>query len=234
MKQKIDEQPGASTVFQGPGGVVYVTGNSASGSKYYDISAPNINADPLYGPDPLNPASHWANSVQNQEHVRNYVKVMVRNNLLSVESVRSGTCAAPNAAVELGQERWCGPNGGVSPALPVGSVVDKVYIIQEVGVQVTRSGVVRDRRTGAFAQQLTITNNTGDAITGPVGVWFEGLSGNATLANASSPGNYIVIPGTDAGMPAGSSATVNLQFLNPTNGAINYTTHVQAASQAAQ
>ena len=109
--------------------MIYVTGNSASGSKYYRLSAPDITqADPNYGPDPLNPSNHWANSVENQENVRSYVKVMVRNNLLSVENIRSGTCAAPNAAVELGNVSWCGPNEGASPALPVGSLVDKVVI----------------------------------------------------------------------------------------------------------
>jgi len=93
---------------------------------------------------------------------------------------------------------------------------------------------VRDRRTGTFSQQVTITNNSAETIAGPVGLWLEGLSGNATLANASGPSNYIIIPGTGAGMPAGSSATVNLQFVNPTNAAISYTTHTQAASQPAQ
>src|SRR5262249_50201815 len=42
--------------------------------------------------------------------------------------VRSGTCAAPNAAFEVGNVKWCGPNSGASPAEPVGSVVDKVVI----------------------------------------------------------------------------------------------------------
>ena len=87
-----------------------------------------IGIDPLYGPDPLNPENHWPNSVENQENVRSYVKVLVRNNLLSVENIRSGTCAAPNAAVERGNVTWCGPDGGASPALPVGSLVDKVVI----------------------------------------------------------------------------------------------------------
>ena len=64
------EQPGAAQVAQGPGGVIYVTANSASGSKYYDLTAPDTTKDPNYGPDPLNPKSHWANSVENQEHVR--------------------------------------------------------------------------------------------------------------------------------------------------------------------
>ena len=39
-KANPDEQPGAADVFAGPGGVIYVTANSASGSKYYDITAP--------------------------------------------------------------------------------------------------------------------------------------------------------------------------------------------------
>jgi hypothetical protein len=127
-KQNAREKPGATSVFQGPGGVIYVTGNSSSGSKYYPLSDPDITKDPFYGPDPLNPDNHWPNSVENQENVRSYVKVMVRNNLLSVENIRSGTCAAPNAAFELGNVDWCGPDEGARPALPVGSLVDHVVI----------------------------------------------------------------------------------------------------------
>ena len=127
VKQKPEEKPGATNVFQGPGGVIYVTGNSASGSKYYALTAPSL-TDPNYGPDPLNPDNHWPNSVENQENVRSYIKVLVRNNLLSVENIRSGTCAAPNAAFEVGNVSWCGPNEGASPALPVGSRVDKVVM----------------------------------------------------------------------------------------------------------
>jgi hypothetical protein len=128
VKQKAEEKPGATSVFQAPGGVIFVTGNSASGSKYYPLSAPDVVQDPNYGPDPLNPDNHWPNSVESQENVRSYVKVAVRNNLLSVESIRSGTCEAPNAAYELGRVTWCGPNEGASAALPVGSLVDKVVI----------------------------------------------------------------------------------------------------------
>ncbi len=120
------EQPGADAVFQGPGGVIYVTGNSASGSKYYNLTDPRVGSD--FGPDPLNPDNHWANSVENQEHVRTYVRVSVRDEHLTVENIRSGTCDAPNAAVELGQEDWCGPDEGASAALPVGSIADEVVI----------------------------------------------------------------------------------------------------------
>ena len=127
-KANAAEQPGAATVSKGPGGVIYVTANSASGSKYYDLTTP-VNG-PDFGPDPLDPTGkrHWANSVENQEHVRTYVKVGVSNDRLVVENIRSGTCAAPNAAVERGNVSWCGPNSGASPAQPVGSLVDKVVI----------------------------------------------------------------------------------------------------------
>jgi len=125
QKTNAAEQPGAASVVTGPGGVIYVTGNSASGSKYYDLTKPVAGE---FGPDPLNPNSHYANSVENQEHVRTYVKVQVRNDKLVVENVRSGTCAAPNAAVERGNVSWCGPDSGATAAQPVGSVVDKVTI----------------------------------------------------------------------------------------------------------
>ena len=64
-------------MFAGPGGVIYVTANSASGSKYYDITKPDNSgtSGAGNGADPLNPDNYWYNSVQNQEHVRSYVKV---------------------------------------------------------------------------------------------------------------------------------------------------------------
>ena len=127
QKANTSEQPGATEVSAGPGGVIYVTANSASGSKYYDLTTPVAGE---YGPDPLDPTGkrHYANSVENQEHVRTYVKVGVKDDSLTVQEIRSGTCAAPNAAVELGKVSWCGPNSGATPAQPVGSIVDKTVI----------------------------------------------------------------------------------------------------------
>jgi purple acid phosphatase-like protein/calcineurin-like phosphoesterase family protein len=121
------EQPGQADVYPGPGGVLYVTANSASGSKYYDITSPDSSgtSGAGNGADPLDPSKYWYNSVQNQEHVRSYVKVAVRNDKLVVENLRSGTCAAPNAAVELGKVSWC---NNTDANQPVGSVVDKVTV----------------------------------------------------------------------------------------------------------
>jgi hypothetical protein len=147
------EQPGAAEVTAGPGGVIYVTGNSASGSKYYDLTTP---VPGEFGPDPLDPTGkrHYANSVENQEHVRTYVKVSVKDGSLTVQQIRSGTCAAPNAAVERGNVSWCGPNSGATPAQPVGSIVDKTVIYRQaapVGGSVPASLALKLDQAPAFS-----------------------------------------------------------------------------------
>lgn len=113
---------------------------------------------------------------------------------------------------------------GISTAQVEGG---QIVVIHELGAVVTRGGFVRDRRTGTFAQQLTVTNGTGAPITGPVGVWIDNLPSTVRLANPSGPETFIVVPGTESGLAPGATATLTLQFTNPTNGAITYTTRVQ-------
>lgn len=147
------EQPRANDVFAGPGGVLYVTANSASGSKYYDLTEPDTSVNRGdYGPDPLDAGDpdgdghvrHWANSVENQEHVPTYVRVNVTNKALTVANIRSGECdgSTPNAAVERGtvDGDWCGTaentlsqvdgkwTADKNPRGGVGTVVDQVDV----------------------------------------------------------------------------------------------------------
>lgn len=148
-KANVNEQPAAPKVVTGPGGVIYVTSNSASGSKYYDLTAPdedqsNYGADPLDKLDPNNPDDtlrHWANSVEDQEHVRTYTKVSVQDSGLKVSTIRSGDCSAdetanPNAAVQRENVPTCGGTTGATSNIayptpagttiaPVGSLVDE-------------------------------------------------------------------------------------------------------------
>jgi len=72
-KANADEQAGADSVVAGPGDVLYVTSNSASGSKYYELQNKGF----------------WWLSVQNQEHVRNYTAVEVSDGALTVKTLRS-------------------------------------------------------------------------------------------------------------------------------------------------
>ncbi|HEV6955270.1 MAG TPA: FN3 domain-containing metallophosphoesterase family protein [Promicromonospora sp.] len=67
------EEAGADILTPGPGGVLYVTANSASGSKYYSADA----------------AGSWWLSAFNQENVRNYTAVEVTDDAISVRTIRS-------------------------------------------------------------------------------------------------------------------------------------------------
>ncbi|MDQ1130987.1 metallophosphoesterase family protein [Microbacterium sp. SORGH_AS_0888] len=131
VKANPNEQPGQNDVFVGEGGVIYMTANSSSGSKYYDITQPDSSgtSGAGNGADPLNPGNYWYDSVENQEHVRSYVKVQVKADKLVVEGVRSGTCDAPNGAVEAGRVS-CGADGAgyTAPGGGVGSLIDSVTI----------------------------------------------------------------------------------------------------------
>ena len=81
------EEAGADTVTAGPGGVLYVTSNSASGSKYYNLQPQGF---------------PWL-SVSNQEYVRNYTAVEVTGKAITVKTLRSeanGTDKPVNSIVD--------------------------------------------------------------------------------------------------------------------------------------
>lgn len=86
-KANADEQAGADQVVAGPGGVLYVTANSASGSKYYDLQNKGF----------------WWLSVQNQEKVRNYSAIDITGSAITVKTLRSqanGTDKPVNSIVD--------------------------------------------------------------------------------------------------------------------------------------
>jgi len=109
----------------------------------------------------------------------------------------------------------------------------QLFTLQEIAplnnVAVKLGGFVRDRRSGLYAQQVTLTNNTAGALAGPFFLVLDGLSPSATLNNASGTSSvypptarpYITVSGSS--LAPGASATVSLQFSNPTNAAISYT-----------
>lgn len=75
------EQEAAEEVVAEPGEVLYVTANSASGSKYYNY---NTNID------------KWWSSVWNQERVRNYSAVEVTDESITIRTLRSQANGAAN------------------------------------------------------------------------------------------------------------------------------------------
>lgn len=117
----------------------------------------------------------------------------------------------------------------ITPAQVEGGQLFTMHeIAPDNNVAIARGGFVRDRRTGKYVQQITITNNNATALNGPFYYVLDSLSTNATLFNANGStsvytpagSSFITVPG--ATLAPGASASVTLQFNNPTNAAITY------------
>jgi len=99
-------------------------------------------------------------------------------------------------------------------------------------VTVTRGSVVRDRRTGTYAQQVTIKNDNPDALTGPFYLVIDSLSSNAAVVSPTGSTTvyaplaqpYVLVGGSS--LASGASVNVTVQFTNPTNAPITYTARV--------
>jgi hypothetical protein len=96
--------------------------------------------------------------------------------------------------------------------------------VNEVSGQIsaTTSGFVYNRSTRLYTGKMTITN-TGAAISTPVAVALNGLTGNVTLTNVLGQYNgapYTTV--TNSGLAAGASLTMPLSFSNPSNAKINF------------
>jgi hypothetical protein len=105
-KANPNEAPDTPNIFPGPGGVIYVTANSASGSKYYPLTNPTGAGG--YVADTQFPATnnfgqprHWTNSVEDQEYIQTFVNVAVSNGKLVVSEVRANDTLGPNSAVDF-------------------------------------------------------------------------------------------------------------------------------------
>jgi YVTN family beta-propeller protein len=103
---------------------------------------------------------------------------------------------------------------------------------------VARGGFRRNSATGRYVQQVTLTNTGTGPISGSVSLVVDNLSSNATLFNKSGDsgcatpvGPYVnVAVGPDNVLSPGESATVVLEFTNPSNQSIAYSTRVLAGT----
>jgi hypothetical protein len=98
-------------------------------------------------------------------------------------------------------------------------------------VTVTLGPIVLNPVTRRYAQTVMVTNNSSAAITPAISLVLDNLA-NATLVNATGTtafGSPSVSPYiTGGGVAAGQTVSFSLQFSDPTNGAISYTTRVLA------
>ena len=86
-----------------------------------------------------------------------------------------------------------------------------------------------------FLQTLTVTNNSGNAVAGPVNIVIQGLPSTVTLTNASgttgctsSGSPFMTVVPANGSLAAGQSASIQLDFRDPSLGGFSYTTAVTA------
>ena len=206
-KANVAEQPGASEVFAGPGGVIYVTANSSSGSKYYDLTKPDATKS-NYGADPLDPTGnrHFANSVENQEHVRTYTQVSVSDSKLDVTTVRASDCTTLNSAVTNNTigKKTCGvtastaTNGSAYDPAPIGSAVDHFALDKSVPATTTSLSATRSSKVYGSAASVALTAKVAGGLNGPSGTvaFYEGSRLLGTKAVTSGPATVsLTLPG---------------------------------------
>jgi len=89
-------------------------------------------------------------------------------------------------------------------------------------IAATASGLAYSRVTQTFNGTVTITNISSSSIAGPFQIVLNSLTSGVTLTNATGSfggWQYVTVPGVGSLAP-GQSATVNVEFKNPSNAAI--------------
>jgi hypothetical protein len=106
----------------------------------------------------------------------------------------------------------------------LGTPVRQAVLLSGSQIAITASGLTYSRVSQTFNGTVTITNRGTSSIAGPFQILMSGLSAGATMVNSTlSFGGfpYIVVPNVSSLAP-GQSATVNVQFKNPSNAAITF------------
>jgi hypothetical protein len=91
-------------------------------------------------------------------------------------------------------------------------------------VSVTPTGFARNHATGIWSATVTVTNTSSTPISGPIQVELTNLSTDATMTNNTGTFNlspYITV--SSGALAVGASASVTIQFQNPSNGSITFT-----------
>ena len=105
-------------------------------------------------------------------------------------------------------------------------------VVPSSQIATTASGLAYSRVSQTFNGTVTLTNISGSAISGPLQILFMGLPPGVTVANATnnlSGTPYLTVPAVSTLAPS-QSATVSVQFKNPSNAAINFTPVVYSGS----
>ena len=100
---------------------------------------------------------------------------------------------------------------------------------------ITRSGYSYNFTTGRFVQTVTLKNSGGSMIAAPISLVLDNLSTNASLYNLSGKTGCAAPLGSPfinlgSSLAVGASATLQLQFTDPSKAGISYSTRVLSGS----
>jgi hypothetical protein len=152
------------------------------------------------------------------------------NNTLSITGTPSAAGTYPFSVTVTDSNGFTATQGYIL-------TINPLDVSGQVGV--SRSGLVYDRSTKLFNGSLTITNDSPASISGSIGILLQGLTGGASLANATvtvgsvpyaltvstdSAGDpYVTIPETVlAALAPKQSLAISLQFKDPTLALIGF------------
>jgi len=180
------ELPGQTEVTANEGEVLYITANSASGSKYYDFD----DKDAFYA------------SVTNQEHVRNYSHIEVTDESITVETLRSQGSGA-NAVNSVVDSVTLSKADVVAPELTVpadssiefGSTFDALAGVSaldavdgDVTDQIVVDGTVDTTTLGDYTLDYSVSDAAGNTSTATRTVTvIEGALAPVTPATIAGP-----------------------------------------------
>jgi hypothetical protein len=220
----------------------------ADGLCVYAIRSGTVENLSLYPVPP--PAGVTFTSLAKVQDITGAVPVTVANNLqLQMEIDYNGAPNNTTLTIQANDDvhglwfsnNWSGTDTPISATAPV---VQGTFVSYPNGPAADVSGAVTVTRgafgynpiTGRFAQTVTLTNLTKAAMSGPISLVLDGLSSGATVYEASGVTDAVEAP---AGSPyvngpnslaAGGSATIVLQFSDPSHAAISYKTRVLAGA----
>jgi hypothetical protein len=104
-------------------------------------------------------------------------------------------------------------------------------------VGVAKGGIGYNLITGRFSQTVSLTNNSGSTIPGPISLVIDNLTSNATVFGASGTTDFLAPPispyvNYSGSLGPGQKVSITLQFTNPSKAYIGYSTRVLAGPGA--
>jgi hypothetical protein len=166
------------------------------------------------------------------------------NQVGSASTNGSGTATLPGASL-AGINAGSYPNGVQASfagdtvyAASSGTAALTVSPMNVSGViGIVKGGMGYNIATGRFAQIVTLTNNSGSTITGPISLVLDNLSSNAAAYGASGTTSSLAPPVSPyfnygGNLAPHQSVSITLQFTNPSKASISYTTRVLAGPGA--